>query len=48
MKTTAQQDRLMRDPWDAGNATAAESAKQFSISVPTFFRRAKAKSLKPA
>ena len=46
MKTTAQQDKLMRDLWDAGNATAAEIAKQFNISVPTFFRRVKAKSLK--
>jgi hypothetical protein len=36
----------MRALWDRGNFTAAELAKQCGISVPTFFRRMRQKSLK--
>jgi predicted DNA binding protein len=36
----------MRALWDGGKFTAAELAKQFGISVPTFFRRMRPKSLK--
>lgn len=43
-KTTTQQDKLLRELWSGGNATAAEIASQFNISLPTFFRRVKARS----
>jgi hypothetical protein len=33
----------MRAFWDSGKFTAAELAKQFGISVPTFFRRMRPK-----
>jgi len=36
----------MRALWDSEKFTAAELAKQFGISVPTFFRRMRPKSLK--
>ena len=45
-KTTRKQDEGMRALWDGGKFTAAELAKQFGISVPTFFRRMRPKSLK--
>jgi transcriptional regulator of acetoin/glycerol metabolism len=45
-KTTKKQDEGMRALWDSGKFTAAELAKQFGISVPTFFRRMRPKSLK--
>ena len=45
-RTTAQQDKQMRTLWDSHNYTAPEIAKQFGISVSTFFRRVKPKSLK--
>ena len=38
-KTTKNQDDGMRALWERGDLTAAELAKQFGISVPTFFRR---------
>ena len=45
-KTTKKQDEGMRALWDGGKFTAAELANQFGISVPTFFRRMRPKSLK--
>jgi DNA invertase Pin-like site-specific DNA recombinase len=45
-KTTKKQDEGMRALWDSGKFTAAELANQFGISVPTFFRRMRPKSLK--
>ena len=45
-KTTKKQDEGMRALWDGGKFTAGELAKQFGISVPTFFRRMRPKSLK--
>ena len=45
-KTTAQQDKQLRALWDSGKFTAAQIAEQFGISVPTFFRRVKMKSVK--
>jgi len=45
-KTTKKQDEGMRSLWDSGKFTAAELANQFGISVPTFFRRMRPKSLK--
>ena len=45
-KTTKKQDDGMRALWDSGRFTAAELAKQFGISVPTFFRRMRPQSLK--
>jgi DNA invertase Pin-like site-specific DNA recombinase len=45
-KTTKKQDDGMRALWERGDFTAAEVAKQFGISVPTFFRRVRTKSLK--
>jgi DNA invertase Pin-like site-specific DNA recombinase len=45
-KTTKKQDDGMRALWERGDFTAAELAKQFRISVPTFFRRVQAKTLK--
>jgi DNA invertase Pin-like site-specific DNA recombinase len=45
-KTTKKQDEGMRALWDSSKFTAAELAKQFGISVPTFFRRMRPKSLK--
>ena len=45
-KTTRKQDEGMRALWDGGKFTAAEVANQFGISVPTFFRRMRPKSLK--
>ena len=45
-KTTKKQDEGMRALWDSGKFTAAELAKQFGISMPTFFRRVRPKNLK--
>ena len=45
-KTTKKQDEGMLALWDSEKFTAAELAKQFGISVPTFFRRMRPKSLK--
>lgn len=45
-KTTKQQDAQMRALWESHKFTAQEIAIQFGISVPTFFRRMKPKSLK--
>lgn len=45
-KTTKRQDEAMRALWERGDFTAAELAKQYGISVPTFFRRVRVKSLK--
>ena len=45
-KTTKKQDEGMRALWDGRKFTLAELAKQFGISVPTFFRRMRPKSLK--
>ena len=38
-KTSPQQDKQMLSLWESQKHTAREIAKQFSISVPTFFRR---------
>ena len=46
MKTTAQQDKQMRSLWDSRKFTGAEIAKQFDISVPTFWRRVRVASVK--
>jgi len=35
----------MRALWDSGKFSATELVKQFEISVPTFFRRMRPKSL---
>lgn len=45
-KTTPQQDKQLRALWESGTFTGAEIAKQFGISVPTFFRRVRTASLK--
>jgi DNA invertase Pin-like site-specific DNA recombinase len=45
-KTTKKQDEGMRALWDSRKFTAAELAKQFGSSAPTFFRRMRPKSLK--
>jgi DNA invertase Pin-like site-specific DNA recombinase len=45
-KTTKHQDEQLKALWESGRFTAPEIAKQFGISVPTFFRRVRAKSLK--
>jgi len=45
-KTTLSQDKAMRELWSGGNHTSVEIAKQFNVSVPTFFRRVQVKSLK--
>ena len=45
-KTTTKQDEGMRALWDSGKFSAAELAKLFGISVPTFFRRKRPQSLK--
>ena len=41
-----EQDGGMGALWDSGKFTAVELAKQFGISVPTFFRWMRPKSLK--
>jgi DNA invertase Pin-like site-specific DNA recombinase len=45
-KTTKKQDAQMLAQWESRKFTAAEIADQFGISVPTFFRRMRPKSLK--
>jgi DNA invertase Pin-like site-specific DNA recombinase len=44
-KTTKKQYERMRALWDSGKFSATELVKQFEISVPTFFRRMRPKSL---
>lgn len=38
-KTSPAQDKQMLTLWESQKFTARQIAKQFSISVPTFFRR---------
>ncbi len=45
-KTTPQQDKQLQALWESGKFTGTEIAKQFGISVPTFFRRVRTASLK--
>jgi DNA invertase Pin-like site-specific DNA recombinase len=44
-RTTTEQDKQIRALWESGKFTGAEIASQFGISVPTFFRRVRARSL---
>jgi DNA invertase Pin-like site-specific DNA recombinase len=44
-RTTTEQDKQIRELWESGEFTGAEIASQFGISVPTFFRRVRARSL---
>jgi DNA invertase Pin-like site-specific DNA recombinase len=45
-KTTTQQNKQIRALWESHKFTAAEIAEQFDISIATFFRRVKPKSVK--
>ncbi|MEA2263583.1 MAG: hypothetical protein QOH35_1828 [Acidobacteriaceae bacterium] len=47
-RTTTQQDKQIRALWESGKFTGAEIASQFGISVPTFFRRVRVRSLTSA
>jgi DNA invertase Pin-like site-specific DNA recombinase len=47
-RTTTQQDKQIRALWESGKFTGAEIASQFGISVPTFFRRVRPRSLTSA
>jgi DNA invertase Pin-like site-specific DNA recombinase len=43
-KTTKKQDEQVKALWVSGRFTATEIAEQFNISVPTFWRRVRAKT----
>jgi DNA invertase Pin-like site-specific DNA recombinase len=44
--TNVDQDAQIKTLWESGDYTAEQIAKQFRISIPTFFRRVRPKSLK--